>query len=209
MINLSIILPTAHRPTMLQNFLSSVQSTVKHMSSIEVIAGVEPDDEDTKKVLRSCKFFVKGFVAEMKGNLAKYQNLLAEHATGNYLWLLNDDAEILTYGFDAEIAKLSMWNYGHVDSKSPGRYAEFPVLGRCAVEALGYLAPPQMTAWHTDPYLYNIYNGAGLVEHTKIEVRHTKVFDKTRASMEKNHTNQELTSAEDITRLTTIFTYAK
>jgi hypothetical protein len=178
---ISIILPTAYRPDVLKECLSSIERTAANLQNVEVLAGIEPDDEETRHILQRC-LFAKTQRRHLD-HLAEYQNWLATYASGEYFWLLNDDCAILTPNWDDTIHELQP-QYGHtipsgIDKEPACDYSEFPILGRKSVEALGWLAPPYCPAWGADTILFNLYNACGLVQKTGIELRHTLVNDRT------------------------------
>lgn len=163
--NFSIIFPTRERIQLLKNLLSSIESKTKYLNKIEVLIGYDNDDIETHLYLNKInKEWIKPY-ARTRGNSISvdYQNWLFGFSSGKFLFVLNDDVELLTDNWDeiclnkAKEDILYGWTSDCPNSKSP--YSCFPIISRKAVKALGYLMPPYYSGWSADIYLHKVFSG--------------------------------------------------
>ena len=111
-------------------------------------------------------------------------NLGASYATGDLIWALGDDCEILNDAWDETILKHSMefeerLNYLFGGSESDGAYyikvsdgshegdsgkastvCAFPVISRSSYDKLGFLALREFYSWLADFALYEVYSNS-------------------------------------------------
>lgn len=159
--------------------LKSIENTTKNPQDIETFVIYDNDDPDTKILLE--KFpWVKALNRERGLNLSEdYFNWTFPLTKGEYIWILNDDAEIQTQNWD-EIAYKDMKHYhlGQVisphydfeDQDSPFSY--FPILCRKAIELFGWAMPAFFLGWAADFTLFQIYNTANKIIPLNIRVNH-------------------------------------
>src|SRR5579859_6726656 len=170
----SLILPTRKRVNLVLAMLNSIAMTTKNLSEIETFVIHDNDDLETKKALLECQRqyeWLLIFNRERGTNLSRdYFNWAVPFTRGNYLWALNDDAEIETYRWDEIIldkmkdheiglGNVACPHYDHPEQISPFSY--FPLLTRKTVEKLGYLMPEQCPGWCADARMCQIFNMAG------------------------------------------------
>jgi hypothetical protein len=155
---ISLFFNTRKRTGLLNNLLSSIYNTVQSADNIEVFVTVDNDDSESKEFLDSINFpnLSKEFLdsinfpnlnvrsIEKPSNLHTSINEMAEMASGDFLFVLNDDVIFRTFHWDRKIID----NYNpeeilyiathdnSVDKTNHGRYASFPILTRAAYEAL-------------------------------------------------------------------------
>src|SRR5438045_3440290 len=102
----SIIGNTRGRPQLLKSMLNSVYKNAKD-KNLEILLYVDNDDQETidflavaeGEALDKTTAFVKPRSTKLLANI----NYLAAQAKGQYIFILNDDSEVLTEGWD-EIA---------------------------------------------------------------------------------------------------------
>ena len=112
---ISIILPTRGRVTSgaLEKSLLSLLDTAKHPGRIEIMLGVDEDDQESLDWLENKgKEFVAPYNCGLKAKVFKplgykqlhiYVNLLSHSSSGEWLFLWNDDALMQTQDWDLEV----------------------------------------------------------------------------------------------------------
>lgn len=184
MIDISIALATRGRPQSLSRLLQSIKNKVRRVDSIEVLLGVDYCDESLKEILaiaRSYAFSVFVLVQKRAQNISDdYLNRLFSTSRGRWLWVLNDDVEVLTDAFDDVIRSKADIGSVYLDTKDNtrnyngnGEFACFPIINRKAFNALGCFFPPGAPTWGADKVLWQICNQARIVKDASdIEVNH-------------------------------------
>jgi hypothetical protein len=140
---------------------ASIGSLLDHASpdpQVEILVGADPDDGETRtlaEVIGDAEHFgplgdrVRLWVAPERYGYAalhKYYNALAEIARGSWCLLWNDDAEMLTDGWDRVIAEQEpavLW----LASNVPGGNF-FPAWPRAWSDCLGHVSgSPNVDVW--------------------------------------------------------------
>jgi hypothetical protein len=186
----SLLMPTRGRVDHLQKSLASLQQTVSDPSRIEVLIRIDSDDQDTLSFLHreNRPYRTKALIGN-RGNgyadLHLFYNQLCSIAMGRFLFLWNDDATMLSNGWDDEIArhddgKLCYLRSAVSDSRGRDSYL-FPIVHRSYYEALGHYS----RSAHNDTYVCSIFQALpGTFRDTNIVVGHSaleliKAGDKT------------------------------
>jgi hypothetical protein len=170
----SLILPSRERPNLLRGFLESVRSTADHPERLEVIVATDDDDAATQEVtpvLSEVFPFVTFWTRDRADNLhiGYYNPMAVEMASGRYVWVLNDDAVVVTPHWDTlalahfELCPVDGLWYGHGPDSLKQHFGMFPLLPMQAVQALGYVLHPGFRAWGADENLYDIWHNVGRV----------------------------------------------
>lgn len=167
----SVILASRQRVQLLAGLLESIRQT-STPGSVEVLVGLDEDDYPSLEFAQKYKGSLATFhLSPRQKNLNDgYLNTLAGLAFGKYLIACNDDVVFETYGWDrlAE-AKLESYlidkpdrvtyawlNDALIDRHNMG-YCCFPLITREAYRALGFLMPPEFTAWGADVELWRMF----------------------------------------------------
>ena len=190
MIKFSLILNSRNRPTHLNSLLESIVKTTNDLDSIEVIVGLDTDDptlQTSLEVLRSYPF-PSYWVGGRPPNLIGALNALAPLSRGCYLFILNDDVNFLTSGWDSLAwAALTTHSvkfpdgvvYGRtrdlsVDKDKDGKYAAFPIISKKATEILNFTIATEFTGLGGDVATYRIYEKIDrVVDLSNIILQHT------------------------------------
>jgi len=107
----SFLMPTRKRVGPCIESIESIRSTATNKDSFEILLAFDDDDDESKvAICAHCEAVgikYKASTSERYGyrNLHKYVNDLCEIAEGEMLWPWNDDAKILTDGWDDKILK--------------------------------------------------------------------------------------------------------
>lgn len=227
----TLLLPSRGRVDLLAGLCRSVARNTRDTSTVEMLVGYDWDDLPTVDA-------VPGLEAEypwlrchgrLRGDSISrdYQNWLYGFSRGEYIFVLNDDVEILTYGWDfLAWQRLERFRHFHADGISYGwvndsetsnrfgrdrtnPYSCFPILSRAAVDTLGYVMHEYYGGWSADVYTHLVYAGVDrVVNLSDIVVKHythwlgTRGQDDTTASMREKSTRVDiLDPAEDIRKL--------
>jgi hypothetical protein len=158
----SVLLPTRGRVKKLAESLESLERTVTNIADVEVLVRVDIDDPTTFDFLtKQPHKFDLGVIHGPRGNgyadLHLMYNRLCEVSKGRFLFLWNDDATMLTPGWDVEIGRHDDGKPCYVTSKlvdSRGRDNWlFPIVHRTWFEATGHFSMSP----HNDTYVYNAF----------------------------------------------------
>ena len=114
---ISVLLATRSRPKMLEDSIDSLLSNVSDSTNVEILLGVDNDDQETIDFIQTEDFQnkmqdtynadVQAILFDRLGykNLHQYMNTLWGQASGEWLMLWNDDAIMQTQNWDLEIGK--------------------------------------------------------------------------------------------------------
>lgn len=204
---ITLILNSRKRVQLLGNLLESVRRTVSDLSKIEILIGIDRDDKDTIDFSNTEAGRTEGTsynFGDRPSNLHVSLNRLARMATGDYIFVLNDDVEFVSKDWDVEINSIdhkSIWYIGtqdnSADKEQGGQYSSFPILTRAAYQALGYFMSEAFVGLGGDVHLWRVFNEVGRIKQSAIEldhICHRTVFhvqnpDQTAMEMRQNSWN--------------------
>jgi hypothetical protein len=165
-IYVSFLIPTRLRTKLLEKSLISIKKNSIEKNTYEIILCVDDDDIETIQWANKNieQFNLKLIITSRKGynKLHEYYNIAAKQSSGEWLWLWNDDAEIISKNWDLVLKKYSNrclilnpgyrenYTYKYRENESFNKFfAQFPILSRKIYEKLGYFS-----AWnHADSYI--------------------------------------------------------
>lgn len=159
---ISIILPTRKRFEYLQLSIDSLLKTSANKGSVEIMCLFDDDDSETIERYSSWAkdFQHKELIVPRLGyaGMHRYNNMLCEASSGNWLFLWNDDSRMVSPGWDnviineyrGQFVMLSPMNLNNVEYTR--EHCMFPILPRKWFEVTGRLSPWQQT----DTYLNRI-----------------------------------------------------
>jgi hypothetical protein len=164
----SIILPTRKRTNLLHKILDSIELRTKNLNEVEVFLIFDNDDRETERFTKDYKrSWIMPLVRSRGDNLSRdYYNWCLQFTSGNYLWAMNDDAEIETQDWDSIILeKMKPYRVGmgsvscpHYDFKNQiAPFSYFPIMNRETVKRLGYFMPEEFPGWGADDRLAKIF----------------------------------------------------
>ena len=178
--NFSLFLNTRHRVGLLSDLLQSIEKTADDPSSVEILLGIDKDDYDTANFIDHLGMVVSDL--DLQNNISFYSdnrptnlhvkmNSLASEARGDHLFVLNDDVQFVTPGWDTLILdalKKEAREPDHiyyvavsdtsVDKDDRENYASFPILTREAYEALGYFMSEKFVGLGADVHLWRVFD---------------------------------------------------
>lgn len=145
---ISVLLPSRGRPKPLTDSIAGLLDLADRPGSIEILIAADPDDPDTHDV--DLPWQARAWMApERYGypRLHEYVNRLAEQADGDWLMLWNDDARILTDGWDTIVRDQDenvLWPH----SNDIPTCNTFPIWPRAWTDHLGHVSlSPHCDSW--------------------------------------------------------------
>ena len=180
------------RVQQLSKCLQALIDKTNDHSNLEFIVKADDDDEPTINYLKNLQLPFKfgHIVSPRPYSLNASINNMALQASGQYLFHINDDAEIETQDWDViawdKIQQFKKENnikddiiYGWVEDNSADKdrsanYASFPIVSRQAVHILKMFMPAVFLSHGPDPYIYRIYEAVErVVDMREIVLNHT------------------------------------
>jgi glycosyltransferase involved in cell wall biosynthesis len=170
---ISVLLPSRGRPEALAESVGSLRHLATDPDRVEVLVASDDDDPPTDRAARALG--ARSLVGPRWGypRLQMYVNALAHHANGTWLLLWNDDARMLTKGWDERVAEAEpgvLWP-SHNDSPMLNI---FPVVHRRLVELLGHFS----LSAHCDSWVQDVAQAVGIHHRIPVGILHDR-FDLT------------------------------
>jgi hypothetical protein len=173
----SVLLPSRGRPESLLATIAGLHGLATDPDRVEVLVACDPDDTATYEAAWEADNTATVLTADERygyHRLQEYVNRLAAQATGRWLMLWNDDATMLTEGWDKVIADQPAAPSGlavlHPGSNQGPVLNTFPIFTRGLYELLGHVS----ISPHCDSYLEAISRPTGIEHRVPIEVRHDR-----------------------------------
>ncbi len=187
----SLILASRERTELLKGLLSSVAKTTSDPGSIEVMVGIDTDDQQTQNIKSelesnfssiNLRFFSR---ERSKWMHRDYINWMFQESSGKYILVLNDDTALTKSGWDTDgYNKLEEYLsdkndrvvYASTkDNTGDKRCCCFPLFSREACHAAGWVLPDERPNWGADWDVKQIYADPKInrmLELPEIEVQH-------------------------------------
>ena len=157
---ISVLLPTRGRREVLRKSLDSLVSKAKHPERLEILFGVDEDDqsvidyikEEIAEDLKEVGIEARASIFKPLGyeNLHIYVNTLAGAATGEWMFFWNDDCLMVSEGWDEVIDQYNgqFKLLGPKDNHNGHPYAILPIVPRDWFILMGHLSQnTQNDAW--------------------------------------------------------------
>jgi hypothetical protein len=179
--SVAVLLPTRGRTDALDKSIYSVIDTADDYSQIQILLAFDRDDtvglehfnSHLKENLTQRKVNFKALVFDRLGyiNINKYYNELAKHANADWLFVWNDDAFMVTQGWDTVVEKYNgQLKVLKVHTHNEHPYSIFPIIPNTWVELLGYMSGHQMI----DAWISQIGYLIDIIEIVDIDVTHDR-----------------------------------
>lgn len=160
----SVLIPSRGRPEQLNATVQSLKTNAEN--EIEVLVRFDDDDDEVSQIEEDYGATWKFGPRYGYEGLHKYYNELAEHATGDWLMIWNDDSTMKTKGWDTRIHQHAG---GLKILNGTGKLNLFPVVSREVYQTLGHLSLQA----HTDSWLQVIGRLTGIEENVDLDIEHT------------------------------------
>lgn len=161
---ISVLLPSRGRPKALTESIGSLLDLADRPGGIEILIGADPDDEPTQQAVLPWQARI-WTAPERYGypQLHEYVNRLAEQADGDWLMLWNDDARMLTPGWDTVVGEQQpgvLWPH----SNDIPTCNTFPIWPHAWTEHLGHVS----LSPHCDSWIQ--YLGQAVDRHERVDI---------------------------------------
>lgn len=146
----TVLLPTRQRPHLVERSVRSLLDNSSDPSAIEIAVAFDQDDDQSQQYLNSTEWseLIKSFNSQAKvfetprwgyQELHKYYNLLAEHASGKWLLVWNDDAVMRTPEWDSLVQdNIDFVGLLHMRTENyRDKFALFPLIPKVWTELFG------------------------------------------------------------------------
>ena len=191
---LSVIIPSRERTKELIDTINSFITLSENPSNVEFLVKLDTDD---KSMINNINLFpgeTKVLVADRKQgyhDLHLFVNDLCKLATGDWILLMNDDAQMTTKNWDIELKNINPYDYNSsfkgndkvclINPGSPEREKTevFPIIRREGYEKLKHFSLHP----HNDTWVQEVYEPLNArVFFPKISIKHfnNEVSDATR-----------------------------
>lgn len=195
-IRISILLPTRKR---IASLIRSAESLLHTCASaeLEFMVAVDDDDRETLESLQlaplpNMHLLVGPRLGYIK--LHHYVNELAVNASGDWLFLWNDDALLETPDWDQIVADYAgqfvVLNPGTNHANHPRENCIFPIVSKQWVDILGHFSLSN----HNDTYVEYIANQLGIRRDVEVFVKHDRA-DLTGSNDDEVYAEREFTTS--------------
>jgi glycosyltransferase involved in cell wall biosynthesis len=183
---ISVLIPSRNRTIQLVNSVRQILTMAADPGRVEILLRLDCDDEASLRAYRGLRLTVPAiavvddrYMGWMSNHV--FYNALARQASGDWLLLYNDDAQMLTSAWDNRIMAATKpvvatrmlrskecepWRWRAKNGQWMGNC--FPAVRRDAYELLGQFARHR----HADVYWEWITGSLGLQEPTEIDILH-------------------------------------
>lgn len=147
---ISVLLPTRNRPGSLRVSVASLLDQAAVPQDIEILLAADPDDDTARSAVSDGLPARVWTAPERYGyeGLFRYYNHLATLAAGDWLMLWNDDARMITRGWDDVIRRQERWGVLASRANHCGDANLFPVFPRWWAEVTGHISlSPNVDVW--------------------------------------------------------------
>lgn len=176
---ISVLIPTRKRRAGLERAVRSAIDTAANPRSLEFVAYVDLDDQDT---YADFPLDIK-FVIGPRIVLSNTWNKCAKVSTGEILCQGNDDCIWRTGGWDLDVEnEFAKWRdrivlvHGsdgtELPSGSKGKFGPHPFVHRKWVETLGYFTAPFFSSDYGDTHLNDLANAIGRRRYLPFVIEH-------------------------------------
>ena len=153
----SFTLPTRNRIPQLSNVLNSIYNTCYDVNNFEILLAIDNDDLESINFAKefisthpNTKLFI--FQRQRYKGMHVYQNTLIKHASGEFIWTINDDTEFQSSDWDLILQEYSnqfkiinpltpsLYHYVR-NTETPGYcWVTFPIIPKKWIDITGRLS---------------------------------------------------------------------
>lgn len=180
---ISIFLNSRSRVYQLKTLLNSIQINSINPKNIEVLIAIDSDDQQSiqfSQLDHTYNFDLQFIINEYRpNNLHVSMNNLAKKTKGDYLFVLNDDTNIINYGWDDTLKNIDSNQIYYLrtfdnscDKVNDKMYSSFPILTRTAYNALGYFMSEKFVGLGADAHLWRLFNSINRIQDINVQIDH-------------------------------------
>jgi glycosyltransferase involved in cell wall biosynthesis len=181
-IQFSFLLPTRNRITGLSALLESIKATTARPDELEIILGIDEDDQPTRDFVWDGLNVVKVIVPP-KLTMGRLNQACYKAARGRYLMAMNDDVLLRTPGWDDKIrqaldAVRDDIILVHVNDMLFGQQlCCFPMVSRTFCEMAGGFCPDEYERYRIDDHIHETFGLLGAHGHHRVLYMPNIVFE--------------------------------
>lgn len=167
---ISVLCPTRGRPDSMRRSAATLLDHATHPDRVEILTACDDDDP------RLADYDIPTLIGPPLGyrGLHRYVNTLADVARGEWLFLWNDDVEMLTDGWDevveAQAPGVLSPRSNHGGPPDSVAHCIFPIVPASWVKACGHFA----LNCHNDTWWGEIGHALGVLHGIAVEVVHRR-----------------------------------
>jgi hypothetical protein len=167
---ISVLLPSRGRPGPLADSVASLRDRADDPHQIEVLVAADEDDPATIDTARTLGAVTAVSPRHGYTQMHLYINALAGQANGDWLLLWNDDARMLTPGWDTRVYMAPKAAVLWPSTNNGPHLNVFPLVARRMVEILGHFS----LASHCDSWVQDVAHAAGLQRRIGVDILHDR-----------------------------------
>ncbi len=184
----SLLLNSRKRAQLLLGLFDNLVEKTENLNDIEVLVNFDSDDVESLRFMSNLSAVQHPINTVLKfefcyrdQQLTKSYNKMASFSSGDFLFVMNDDARIETQNWDT-ISYPILKEFGNivygrttcnsVDHHPSLQYASFPIISRNGYESLGFFLPEELPTLGGDVLIYRIYEEAKKVVDVPVHLRH-------------------------------------
>jgi glycosyltransferase involved in cell wall biosynthesis len=170
---LSLLIPTRNRTDCLRQFLSSLTATTERPSDIEVVLGIDADDEESRHVTFE-NLTIRHVVLPPGLTMGQMNRACYAGSSGRFVMLMNDDVIVRTAGWDRQVRQVveafdDEIVLVHVNDGIFGeKLCTFPMVSRTMAELAGAICPDVYERYRIDDHTYGIFNLLAVLGHKRL-----------------------------------------
>ena len=197
MIEISILLPTRGRTTMLKTSIESMLVNAKDPSRIEFLLAFDDDDasssswfidnvaptiDEYKSSYTIMEFPRLGYI-----RLNEYVNALAAEAHGNWLFFWGDDGIIESRDWDERIVEVTDFKVLRIPTHNNHPYAIWPIIPKDWYRLFGYISAHQLS----DSWVSQVGYLVDIIQNIDVKATHDR-FDITGNNKDETFDNRPM-----------------
>ncbi len=184
----SLILNSRKRIELLFGLLNNIIEKTSSLDDIEILINFDSDDVQSLQLMSEIRSLdhpinniLKFEFRYRDQELIKSYNRMVSYASGEYIFVLNDDARIETQDWDKIAYPLLKEQgdiiYGRTSCNSADhcpvtKYASFPIISKKACDVLGFFMPDVIKTLGGDVAVFRIYEKINKIVDLPINLRH-------------------------------------
>jgi glycosyltransferase involved in cell wall biosynthesis len=184
----SIVMPTRGEKENVKKMLDAFEATTSRKDAIEILFAIDEGKTEIRDFVQGqgYNYDIYFYERPKTRNFSEdYYNWLSNRSCGRNIWGFNDDAWLMTNGWDDIIRKkikqsgMTVYLVDTHDStkKTPANYfCTFPIISRKAKGALGYFLHPRIRMYPADKVLFDIFSTVKkVIDANEVKIQHDHI----------------------------------
>jgi len=190
MAKISLLLPTRDRRALLYRLLDSIVKTTDRPQDLEIIIYIDEDDRESRDISYPDLSIIK--LTGCRKTMGAITNVCYQASTGDYVFLMNDDAIFQTLHWDTIVAETLLQFpdevvllYGN-DLHKGKRMPTFPILSRTVCELMNGVCPSEYIRFHIEYHILDVFKRLSSIGYKRIVYLPDVVFEHMHYSIGKS-----------------------